>query len=150
MLGRLARYLRFLGHDTLFACDLGLDGPGEDTRLLHLAADEHRILLTRDHELARRGGVLVPDGDVLDQVAALVREGVVEPVLSLDRCSRCNTLLRPATENEAGTCPHAQRPEQGRLLWCSTCRQLYWLGSHVDRLTERLDQVARMAGPPRG
>lgn len=150
MLGPLARYLRFLGHDTLAANDLGLGGPGEDTGLLHLAADEHRILLTRDRELARRGGVLVHDGDVLDQLAALVREGVVEPVLRLDRCSRCNTLLRPATDEEVGTFPHAERPEKSRFLWCSTCSQLYWLGSHVDRLTERLDQIARMAGPPRG
>ena len=48
MLGRLARWLRLLGHDTLYA-DVG------DAELLRLG--ETRRVLTRDRELACRGGV---------------------------------------------------------------------------------------------
>lgn len=150
MLGPLVRYLRFLGYDTTAATELGPGGPGEDTRLLRIAADERRILLTRDRELSRRGGVLVSGGNVIDQVAALTRAGLVEPVLRLDRCSLCNTPLRSATEAEVGTVSFAMWQDGCRYLWCPACYRLYWSGSHVDRLSERLDQVARMARSPPG
>ena len=106
MLGPLVRYLRFMGYDTLAATELGPGGPREDSALLRLAAAEGRVLLTRDRELAGRGGVLVRGDDVLEQVAALARAGLVEPVLRLDRCSRCNTLLRPAAPDELAAAPY--------------------------------------------
>ena len=71
MLGTLTRYLRFMGYDTISANGFRSGDANEDTQLLALTLREHRILLTRDHELARRGQdrrVLVIDGDVLPQV----------------------------------------------------------------------------------
>jgi len=51
-LGRLAAYLRMLGFDVLYrsSCD--------DEELAHTSAAEHRILLTRDHGLLKRGEVI--------------------------------------------------------------------------------------------
>ena len=147
MLGPLVRYLRFMGYDTLAATELGPGGPQEDSELLRRASAEGRVLLTRDRELAGRGGVLVPAGDVLEHVAALARAGLVEPVLRLDRCSRCNTLLRPARADEiaAATYLPADR-EVGDVSCCDNCGRLYWIGSHADRLDERLRQIARRTG----
>ncbi|MDD1677142.1 MAG: Mut7-C RNAse domain-containing protein, partial [Methanomicrobiales archaeon] len=56
MLGTLTRYLRFMGYDTLSANSLEGGNAAEDTVLLRIAENEGRILLTRDRELARRGG----------------------------------------------------------------------------------------------
>src|SRR4029077_652480 len=56
MLGRLARWLRALGYDTLYFRD------APDRRLLALALTDQRRLLTRDAALARRArdaGLLV-------------------------------------------------------------------------------------------
>src|SRR5262245_5316693 len=47
MLGRLARWLRAMGYDTLYL------GQAEDRQLLQLARAQARILLTRDRVLAR-------------------------------------------------------------------------------------------------
>ena len=47
MLGRLARWLRAMGYDTLYP------GQAEDRRLLQLSRAEERILVTRDRMLAR-------------------------------------------------------------------------------------------------
>jgi uncharacterized protein len=80
MLGTLTRYLRFMGYDTISANGLSPGDSQEDTRLLDLAYRDHRILLTRDRELARRGGaqaVLVADGDVLTQIRQLSDRGLV-------------------------------------------------------------------------
>ena len=146
MLGPLVRYLRFMGYDTLAATELGPGGPREDSELLRLAAHEGRILLTRDRELAGRGGMLVSGGDVLEQVAALVRSGLVEPVLRLDRCSCCNTLLRPAAPDELTAVPYLPGDGGSRMFYrCDACGRIYWAGSHADRLAERLDRINRAA-----
>ena len=142
MLGPLVRYLRFMGYDTLAATELGPGGPGEDSDLLRLANAEGRVLLTRDRDLAARGGVLVKGDDVLEQVGALARAGLVEPVLRLDRCSRCNTLLRPARPDEIGAASYLPADHADREVFCcESCGRLYWAGSHADRLAERLERA---------
>jgi len=147
MLGPLVRYLRFMGYDTLAATDLGPGGPREDSELLRIATAEGRVLLTRDRELAGRGGMLVHGDDVLEQVAALARSGLVDPVLRLDRCSRCNTPLRPARTDEiaAATYLPADRTSLD-IVCCDSCGRLYWAGSHADRLEERLRGVVHRTG----
>ena len=107
MLGTLTRYLRFMGYDTLSANGFSPGNAQEDNLLLALAQDEHRILLTRDHELARRGNdraVLVTEGDVLVQVQQLIDLGLIERRLLMSRCSLCNTVLREAGEDEIRFC----------------------------------------------
>jgi uncharacterized protein len=47
-LGRLVAYLRFLGYDTLYQNDYA------DKTLAQISVAEHRILLTRDHNLLKR------------------------------------------------------------------------------------------------
>ncbi len=143
MLGTLTRYLRFMGYDTISANGFRSGNADEDTQLLTLARNEHRILLTRDHELTRRGGdlaVLVTDGDVLVQVRQLADLGLVERRLPMSRCSICNSLLREATEDEIQSAEYAPRDRAGyTFFWCEHCRKLYWNGSHGKRLKEKID-----------
>ena len=147
MLGTLTRYLRFMGYDTISANGFRAGNPDEDTRLLALAHREHRILLTRDHELARRGGgqaVLVMVGDVLAQVQQLADLGLVERRLPMSRCSLCNIVLREATESEIASARYAPRDRTGySFFWCDQCGKLYWNGSHGRHLQERIDSRIR-------
>jgi len=142
MMGTLTRYLRFMGYDTISANGFSPGDAHEDSRLLELAKNEHRILLTRDHELARRGNalaVLVKEGDVLVQVQQLIDLGLVERRLLMSRCSLCNTVLREAREDEIQSAGYAPRDKNGfAFLWCERCRKLYWNGSHGQRLFERI------------
>ena len=48
MLGKLARWLRMLGHDVTYNIQLN------DNELLELAKKENRVLLTKDLELYKR------------------------------------------------------------------------------------------------
>ena len=48
-LGKLAKYMRLMGLDTLF-----FPPHIEDNELIHIANDENRIILTRDHHLSQR------------------------------------------------------------------------------------------------
>ena len=89
MLGTLTRYLRFMGYDTVSANELEPGNAKEDTLLLGRAVREDRILLTRDAELARRGGgqaVFVRSEDVMEQIRQLVDNEFITPRLRLSRC----------------------------------------------------------------
>ncbi len=143
MLGTLCRYLRFMGYDAESAHSMSEGNPREDTLLLRSAEREDRILLTRDKELARRGGArafLVSGDDVLDQITVLVERGLIEPELRMNRCSICNALLRPARENEISSASYAPKNRRDiSFFWCRNCRKLYWLGSHSEHLKKRIN-----------
>jgi uncharacterized protein len=142
MLGTLTRYLRFMGYDTLSANSLPDGNSREDTLLLEIAEREGRLLLTRDRELARRGGdraLYIPPEDIIDQIRLLTDTGLIMPVIRMNRCSVCNECLRPATAGEIRQTEYAPRDISSiAFFWCPTCRKLYWLGSHSENLTKRL------------
>lgn len=140
MLGRLARLLRAAGYDTALA------GDGEpDARLLLRAQAENRILLTRDRRLAARAhprGLIVA-GDRLDAQAAHLA-GVLPVDWELAPFSRCvvdNTPLRDALPAQLADMPPQARAGAGPFRTCPTCGRLYWPGSHVKRMRERLARL---------
>ena len=147
MLGTLTRYLRFMGYDTTSANELREGNTKEDTLLLDIALQEHRILLTRDAELARRGkdqAVRIVSEEVMAQVQQLIDSGLIERRIALSRCSLCNTVLREATTCEIQNADYA--PKSWRdisFFWCEHCKKLYWNGSHGKDLEKRI-----LDGPP--
>jgi uncharacterized protein with PIN domain len=143
MLGTLSRYLRFMGYDTVSANGFARGNAKEDTLLLYLAAQENRILLTRDTELTLRGkerAVLMKSEDVMDQVQQLIDCGLIVRRLRMTRCSLCNTKLREATTREITRTEYAPRNKDGfSFFWCDKCKKLYWNGSHGKHISERIE-----------
>jgi uncharacterized protein with PIN domain len=149
-LGRLARRLRLLGFDTWYRTD------ADDDRLAALAADQDRILLSRDRGLLMRRLVVhgyCPRSDDADvQAVEVVRHfdlgGHVRP---LTRCVRCNGRVRPVTKAEVlHRLPPRTRVEHDRFACCTGCGQVYWPGSHLPRIDAFLAMVnggARTAAP---
>ena len=144
MLGTLCRYLRLMGYDAASANVYAEGNRREDTLLLLRAREEHRLLLTRDRELARRGGdqaVLITGEEVMAQLRQLAKAGLITPALRLNRCSICNEYLRPASADEVNSALYApRRKENLDFYWCRRCRKLYWLGSHGKNLEKRLKE----------
>jgi uncharacterized protein with PIN domain len=142
MLGTLTRYLRFMGYDTTSANGLEEGNAREDTILLELCSNEHRILLTRDAELARRGkerAILVRSEEVIEQVQQLVDLGLIRRRVTMSRCSLCNMPLREACELEIAGADYAPKDWRGlSFFWCESCRKLYWNGSHGRKLEQRI------------
>ncbi len=135
MLGKLATYLRMCGYDTVYALDRGVEA---DDRLLGIAREEGRVLLTRDVDLARRAddGVLLESREIVDQLRE-VEHAEIELTLADPprRCSRCNGSLGRVESGES-------RPEyvaDGVAAWrCRDCGQFFWKGSHWDDVANRL------------
>ena len=141
MLGRLARWLRVLGYDTLY--DASLD----DRSLVELANREDRILLTRDRHLLRdlrpRRAVEITRDAPLDQLASVADElALPTPNELFRRCLVCNTPLDNVSGAEAADLvPPAARGLPGPVRRCPACERVYWPGSHVRRMTRALAAV---------
>ena len=141
MLGRLARWLRALGYDTVY------DASADDRSLVALANGEDRVLLTRDRHLLRDLGprqALEIRSDVpLEQLSEVVRAlELPAPNELFRRCLVCNTLLDDVTPAEAvALVPPAARALPGPVRRCANCGRVYWHGSHARRMTRVLTSV---------
>ena len=142
MLGTLIKYLRFMGYDTTSANTLGKGNANEDTLLLELGLRDHRILLTRDNELARRGkvrAIFIKSEDVMEQVEQLIETGLITRRVTMSRCSLCNMIVRVAFQCEISGADYAPKDWRGlSFFWCESCGKLYWNGSHGKKLEERI------------
>jgi len=139
MLGRLCRYLRAAGYDTLFA-----NNGHQDRDLLRQCHEEGRYFLTQDqlvreHKAARDIALILPQGDT-DQLAAVLGARFQLDWLShaFTRCLQDNTLLLAANTTAAARVPQdARRPDEP-LTVCPACGRVYWRGSHYKRMHARL------------
>lgn len=137
MLGRLARYLRAAGYDTVLAA-----GGLPDSVWVELAQSEARLLLTCDRLLgeacAAEGLVLNLQQGNLDRQAETLRRRCQVDWLwrPFSRCLVDNTLLAHA----AGTALADGLPDvdPATLRICPDCGRVYWAGSHYRRMQNRL------------
>lgn len=138
MLGKLAVYLRVCGYDAAYAGDRGIEA---DDRIATIALEEDRTLLTRDVELAGRveGSVLLTEREIGDQLAELRRAGFELTVADVpSNCGRCNGEL-VAVAPGSGTPEYAPDPAAVECWRCRSCGQLFWRGSHYERMKEALE-----------
>jgi uncharacterized protein with PIN domain len=145
MLVRLARLLRAAGHDTALA-----HAGQRDEDLLAMALAEERILLTRDRRLAAAAGdqgLLLTTDRPLDQARELGRLRPIDWRLApFTRCVVDNAPLRPATGEEFAAMPGKVRALPGPFNACPACGRLYWPGSHVKRMLEKLESLSSPGG----
>ncbi len=133
MLGRLARWLRILGYDTVYP------GQESDQRLARLASEENRILLTRDRELASRKGFrkLLIRSDLLSEQLAQVREelGLSLTGRTFSLCLICNRPLEEVDKDQAQErIPPYVLQTQKTFSRCPQCHKVYWAGTHLDHM----------------
>jgi uncharacterized protein with PIN domain len=133
-LGRLAAYLRMLGVDAWYRNE------ADDALLAAVAADEERVLLSRDRGLLKRSAVIwgycPRSTDTRAQLLAVIAryqlQGELRP---WRRCLRCNGLLAPVEKAAV----LEQLEPKTRLYYddfqrCAACGQVYWQGSHHARM----------------
>ncbi|MCZ6695018.1 MAG: Mut7-C RNAse domain-containing protein [Acidobacteria bacterium] len=139
MLGTLAKWLIILGHDVRFLTKI------EDGTLVALAAQERRIILTRDRRLvmrrAARNHILIRSQDLEHQIRQVLDERHL-PIRAdrlFRRCVRCNRPTRTVTrETVRGRVPPYVFKTQRRFTRCPSCSQIYWRATHVVSMLERL------------
>ena len=139
MLGRLARWLRLLGHDTLYERDI------TDDALLIIARREGRIILTRDTRLIQRRAakgqaLLIVSNDTAGQLKEVMEHFSLK-AMDTPRCSLCNGLLVQVMDKRSlkDLVPEYVFLHQGKegFFRCSECGHLYWEGSHLEGIRSK-------------
>ncbi|WP_017316181.1 Mut7-C RNAse domain-containing protein [Mastigocladopsis repens] len=140
-LGKLATSLRLLGFDTLYRNDY------KDEELARISSLQNRILLTRDRGLLMRsivtyGYYVRNTNPQLQIVEVMQRFNLYKLVAPFQRCLRCNGLLEPvAKESIIDELPETVRLYTHEFHRCQNCNQIYWKGSHYERLQQFIDLV---------
>ncbi len=139
MLGRLARWVRALGYDTLY------NVAWDDAQLAEIARCEERLLLTRDVELTKRRGVLsvlIVSDKVMAQLTQLLRELKLDDAGAFTRCIECNAELETVTiEQVAASVPPYVRATQIQFKACPLCGKIYWRGTHWNHMRAALRAI---------
>jgi hypothetical protein len=143
--GRLARYLRMLGFDTLYRNDY------TDARIASTASEDNRIVLTRDVGLLKRAeivcGYWLRSTNSIAQVDEVIRRyRLQDKVRPFVRCMRCNGMLVPVDKQSiiSELKPQTRR-YYDRFTRCSSCKAIYWEGSHVEQMRRIADWGLRNA-----
>jgi uncharacterized protein len=141
-LGGLAHLLRMSGFDTLY------DNGYHDDEVERLAADEGRIVLSRDRELLKRRGIthgcylhtLRPPQQLRELFERLDLARSARP---FTLCLACNAPLRAISKEEVlERLPERVRERFERFSTCDVCRRVFWEGSHWRRMRALLDELS--------
>jgi uncharacterized protein with PIN domain len=138
MLGRLARWLRLMGYDAAYWRD------GSDEALIAAAQAEDRLIVTRDHALARRRGVraVLIAAEGLDEQILEARTALGGAPKPFTRCSECNAALVDLPHAAArDLVPPYVWQTQAQFRRCSDCGRIYWKGTHWPGILALLEQV---------
>jgi uncharacterized protein with PIN domain len=141
-LGKLARYLRVGGFDTVFEKEI------DNSRLIQISLDDKRYILTRDHRLIERRLVryyfLIENDLWPDQVKAVINHFEIEfnRTQMFTRCLEDNALII-LVEKEA--IQHLVYPytyeHHDDFRQCPQCQRVYWSGDHIKAIIDRLESA---------
>ena len=140
-LGKLTKWLRTLGYDTLFF------DPIEDGELVARALKDDRVVLSRDTQLSRfkfklgENLLQIESDKPLAQLKQVLDHFKLKPdkKLTFSRCSVCN---EPLEKVEKEKIKHRLYPfvydTQENFVHCPGCDRIYWSATHVKNMTKKL------------
>ena len=133
-LGKLAKYLRMLGFDTLYRSDI------DDNEIISVARKEKRIILTRDKPLLKSKkvshGYFVRSIEKHEQLREVVKKfDLYSQFKSFTRCMTCNTILVKSDKEEIRNKVDKNIFRNfDEFLYCKHCDKVFWKGSHFMRM----------------
>ena len=146
-LGKLARYLRMLGFDTLYENDY------TDPEIVNIAKIEKRAVLTRDTELLKikaiEKGYLIKSKNHLEQLAEVIlRFDLASKIRPFSRCMVCNgVVVKVEKEAVIGKLLPKTRQYYEEFFQCNSCERVYWKGSHYIKMNRFIgDFLSEISG----
>ena len=146
-LGKLAKYLRLLGFDTIYKSNM------DDASIVNQSKTEHRIILTRDIGILKHNkvqhGYYVRSDDPKSQIKEIIqRFDLKNSITPFSRCLECNGILKKISKTEIiERLDPATRKYYKTFFICNKCDKIYWKGSHYQQMTEFLREIIDIDTP---
>jgi hypothetical protein len=140
-LGKLTRNLRLVGFDVAY------DQQADDRELLTVMARENRALLTRDRRLLMHAivqhGYYPRSQNAGEQIIEVIRRFYLsDSITPFTRCLRCNERLREVAKLDViEKLEPLTKIHYERFRRCTGCGQIYWPGSHFEKLQKRIETI---------
>jgi uncharacterized protein with PIN domain len=141
MLGRLAKWLRILGYDTIY------DGHIPTRELIRISNDEGRVFLTRNSKLTEKGKptdfFVIRSENYREQISEVVNRFQLDTSGGLfTRCTLCNIEILPAAkESVKDLVPEKPYGTFNEFFQCPECKRVYWSGTHTENTIRRLKEI---------
>lgn len=142
-LGKLSKWLRTLGYDTLFF------DPIEDGELVSKALREDRVVLSRDNNLSRfklklgERLLFIQSEKPIQQVKQVVDHFGLKTTKDMlfSRCLICNEILEKEEKEKVKErlYPYVHQ-SQDNFMRCPKCDRIYWSATHVERMIKTLSE----------
>ena len=152
MLGNIASKLRLLGYDAKYSSNI------KDNKIIQLAKNESRVIITKDEELSKSAIkqaiaiILIKNEDEMDQFVEINEQVKLDKCTisgSSARCPKCNNSLELIDKDLIkDRIPQGVLQKTNEFWQCQECKKIYWEGTHIEnlqkfvvKLNERLQQV---------
>ncbi len=142
-LGKLAKYLRMAGFDTLY------ERHYSDSEIVDISRNEKRIILTRDVGILKykrvTHGYWIRSQNPVEQFREVIRHfDLYNQFQPFQRCMHCNGVIEKAPKSQVTQ--HLKpktRQYYNDFYRCTRCNKIYWKGSHVKRMQELMNSIEK-------
>jgi hypothetical protein len=139
MLGKLARYLRILGYDTIYF------NQKDEGDLIKIAQEQGRTLLTRRARSKERKDIenllFITEDNPREQLKEVLMYFHLSPFTHslFTRCLICNERLKDMPrEKVEGKVTEYILNSHDTFFLCPNCKRIYWPGSHHERMLREI------------
>lgn len=140
-LGKLARYLRTIGFDTLYKNNF------KDSEIIKISLEQKRTILTRDVALLKNSevthGYWIRSKEPQEQLIEIIKRlDLSKSIIPFYRCSECNGIIKEVSKElildklQAGT-----KKYFNRFFQCNSCSKVYWRGSHYKKMERFIENL---------
>lgn len=143
MLGTLARWLRFMGYDTIYP------PPEFDEDLILAAKKQKRTILTRDKKVGSNKitkAVYIKSDKLNEQIKQVILDlplNIGKNVLS--RCAVCNARIVQIDRCDVeGKVPPGVFLGRRKFWKCPKCGRYYWHGTHWQKILKNINKFKTM------
>lgn len=142
-LGKLCKYLRMMGFDTIYRNDL------DDVEIVEISVKENRIILTRDIGILKNGlvthGYWLRSQDSREQLKEVIRRFQLKAeVRPFYRCTVCNGFIRPVNKADIVTLlPDQTKKYFDAFFRCTSCKKIYWEGTHYESMRDFIGEIMK-------
>ena len=150
MLGKLARFLRIFGYDTVYANDLieyfNID-PVPDNRLKEYAQSTDRTVITKDLPFYKgiiANAILLEGEGIYSYLNQLKQKLKLQLNFNIQdaRCSTCNSALQEIIDKDLikDLVKRDTFLNYNEFFQCvnPTCRKVFWNGPHIADINRRI------------
>ncbi len=142
-LGKLAKWLRFLGYDAAIYKSISIHNK------IRLANRENRVYLTRDKKIAKLkqkfSRKLIKSENHKEQLKELKNYIKYEEEYLFTICPNCNRLLKNANKEKIKKLvPEYIYQTHDEFKVCYMCGRVFWKGSHYHKIRDTLKDLLKV------